>query len=460
VVGSGAGGAMVARVAAEAGVQVLVLEAGPYWTPGDMSQREEEMFPKLFWDAGTRTTADKGVKIHQGKGVGGSTLHNINLCKRIPDSILDGWRLRHLPLARWHRLYEEVEALLSVSLVTEHNRHNQLLQQGCARLGWRGGPLQHNRTGCIGSGFCEIGCAYDAKNNALKVLLPRAIEHGAEVLAETQAVRVDGHTVHAVAAGRPVTIEADRICLAASATGTPALLDRSGFAVPAHLRLHPGVVVAGEFDAPVYAWRGIPQSYECTEWLDFLQRRLWIIPAFAHPMGTATFIPRHGPEHAAWMARYAHLGVLTAMLHDETAGRVRSAGDLGVRIDYWPNARDRAALQEGLRRAAELLFAAGAQRIVVPATDPLVIERGASLDAIASVPITRGNLDITSVHPMASVPMGDDPDRTLVDSAGRVYGHPHLFVADASLFPSSIGVPPQLSTYAVALHVAQHMVGA
>ena len=116
VVGSGAGGAMVAMVAAEAGLRVVVVEAGSLLTPGDMVQREEEMFPRLYWEGGGRTTADRAIHVHQGRGVGGSTLHNLNLCKRIPPSILERWarerRLEALPRATWDALYEDRKSVV------------------------------------------------------------------------------------------------------------------------------------------------------------------------------------------------------------------------------------------------------------------------------------------------------------------------------------------------------------
>lgn len=480
VVGSGAGGAMAAMGAAEAGLSVVVLEAGERLTPADMVQREEQMFPRLYWEGGGRTTADRGVRIHQGHGVGGSTLHNLNLCKRIPPTILERWRaergLEHLPAATWDALYREVEALLEVSEVERDrwNRHNLLLEQGTKALGWAGGGLRHNRTGCIGSGFCEIGCAYDGKNNAAKVLIPRAVKAGAEIVARCQAVRVlhaAGRVtaVEAVALDpttrRPigqVTVAAPRVCLAGSATGTPALLHRSSVPDPGgetgdHLRIHPALVAAGEFDEPVNAWRGIPQTYECTEHLGFEpgQHRSWIVPAFAHPIGTATLLPGHGAAHRERMARYAHLAALTAMIHDGTRGKVRPDGDLGLRIDYWPDEEDRRELLFGLRACAELLLAAGARRVLVPGRELRVFERREELDAILSLPLEPGSMDVSAVHPMGSVPMGDDRRVAAVDSRGKHHHLEGLWIADGSLFPSSIGVPPQLSIYAMGLHVGR-----
>jgi choline dehydrogenase-like flavoprotein len=481
VIGSGAGGAMAAMAAAEAGVKVLVLEAGAHLTPADMTQREEEMFPKLFWDSGGRTTKDRAVKIHQGRGVGGSTLHNLNLCKRVPEPILKQWHaengLSKLPADVLDALYREVEELLSVSEVpTERwNRHNQLLAEGCNKLGWRGAGLKHNRSGCIASGFCEIGCAYDAKNNAAKVLVPRLVKASGQILTHCQAVRLvlEGGEVRGVEAvaldavkrtpiGK-VKVKAKRVCVSGSATATAALLLRSGIPDPSSttgntLRIHPSVLVAGDFETPVRAWEGIPQSYECTEFLD-LERsdghRTWIVPAFAHPVGVATMIPGHGSAHRAVMQRYPNLAVLTALIHDVTKGSVRPDGDLGVSIDYWPDDADRDELAHGLWACAKLLLAAGAKQVFVPTATPLRFSPGDDLESLKRFRIEKGALDVVAVHPMGSVPMGDDPKRSAVDSEGRHHVVKNLYVADGSLFPTSIGGPPQLSIYALGLHVGR-----
>lgn len=490
IVGSGAGGAAAAMVAAEAGLSVVLLEAGGFIPPAQMNQREVDMFPELLYANGSQTNKSRSCTIVQGRALGGSTVHNINLCKRIPDAILEQWqrdhKLAHLPLETWHGLYGEVEALISVSEIpaARRNAHNQLLQSGVEALGWRGGALNHNRTGCIGSGFCEVGCAYDAKNNATKIFIPRAVDAGAQILTHCRAITVrhhDGQVIGVEAravdpktreALGDVRIDAARVCVSASATGTPALLRRSELPGPKDaigntLRIHPALVAAGRFNEPVRAWKGIPQSYECTEYLNFeaaetsgdaLGNRTWIITAFAHPVATAKMLPGWGEPHRKLMESYDHFAVFSAMIHDLSAGKVRPSGDLGVDITWSPNEADRRELCFGLARTVELLFAAGAAEVIVPMRPPRILKPSDSLDWIEELDLEPGLIDMTAVHPMGSVPMDDDPARAAVDSQGKFHHATGLWVADGSLFPTSIGVPPQVSIYAMGLHVGRAIV--
>lgn len=499
IIGSGAGGSMVAKVAAEAGLKVIVLEAGAFITPDMMTQREEEMFPKLFWESGGRSNKENNIHIYQGKGIGGSTLHNLNLIRRIPAPILKDWilkrDLKNLNLSDWDKLYTEVEELLGVLSITEEmmNPHNRLLQEGCNNLGWKGGLMKHNRNGCVGSGFCETGCAFDAKNNACKILVPKAVEAGAEFITHCQVSRilhtdnrVSGVEAYVMDSERQmpkskVKIKVERICLSASATGTAEIILRSKLPHPPGsvgetLHIHPAVMVAGEFNQPVRAWQGIPQSFECTEFLDFEEsmndennsvtpagkkpKRLWIITAFAHPMGTSTLLPGHGKIHSELMASYANMAVFTAMLHDQSTGIVKPKKTLGLEIEYKLNKKDSDELREGLKVCAQLILAAGAKRAIIP-TNPLTeIKEEKDLSAIDSITINKETLDIAAVHPMGTVPMGDDPKTAAVDSSGKYLHAEGLWIADGSLFPSSIGVAPQLSIYSMGLHVGRKIIQA
>ncbi len=196
VVGTGAGGAMCARQLAKAGREVVALEMGGFHRPSEFTQREDEMLPMLFQERAARATKDMSVTVLQGRGVGGSTVHNTNLCKRTPEPVLREW-VRRFGVSGWSPEelaadFAATERDLAVSVLGEAqlNAANRLMKDGTTALGWRGGYLSHNRVGCVGSGFCELGCAFNAKQNALKVLIPDGLAAGLDVYADCEATTV------------------------------------------------------------------------------------------------------------------------------------------------------------------------------------------------------------------------------------------------------------------------------
>jgi choline dehydrogenase-like flavoprotein len=484
VVGTGAGGGMAIRELARAGLKVIALEEGGYHTPADFTQREDAMIPMLFQDRGARSTADFAIRVLMGRGVGGSTIHNTNLCKRTPPEILDQWARKYGVVGCGERdlapIFEEVERDLSVIEIpeTQRNPNNQVLARGAAALGFRGAPLRHNRIGCRESGFCELGCSYDAKQNVTKVLLPAAFAANDQttILSDVRAVRVlhSGGAVTGVEGtamdrtGTPiarVTVKAKVVVLSASAVGSAALALASGLPDPAQqigrgLRLHPGAAVAGFFDERIDGVYGIPQSYECTELLDFDEksdRRVWITTAFAHPIGAAASLPGFGAAHMALMRRYSHMSVLTAMVHDETEGRV-TLGDGAPRLDYVMNDADRVQLARGLSACARILFAAGAREVVLATIPALRFTRPDEVDRITPELVLPHKIPLLAVHPMGTLRLGEDPKTSALKSTGEHHHVRGLFALDGSIFPTSIGVPPQISIYGFARHLAKHAV--
>jgi choline dehydrogenase-like flavoprotein len=485
VVGLGAGGSMMLRELARAGLACAGVEEGGHHSARDFTQREDAMLPLLFQDAGGRTTRDLAIRVLQGRGVGGSTVHNTNLCKRTPPEILDIWQRKYgvegFSAAVLAPVFARVEKELSVSLIEagQINRNNAVLRRGTEALGWKGGVLSHNRVGCQGSGFCELGCAYDAKQNALKILVPAATAAGATVYSDVRIKRIlhrDGRVtglagVALDAAGNEtveVRVSCKSVVLGASATGSAALALASGVpnlwdTLGTGLRLHPGAVVAGVFDEPIAGHRGIPQSYECTEHLAYEEgsdKRTWIVPAFAHPVGAASMMPGFGAAHMRLMRRYDRIAVLTAMLHDESSGTVGVTAAGRPTLDYRLNGADCMGLARGLAACARLLFAAGATEVLLPAMRPIAIKSLRELAAVDWSFVRPHALPLSAVHPMGSMRMGNDPKTSVVNCQGEHHSLRGLFVVDGSLFPTSIGAPPQISIYSFALHLAPHVITA
>lgn len=485
ICGGGAGGCMAARELSRAGVSVAVLEEGGDRLPEDFDQREDHMLPELFQELGGQRSSDMAIVILSGRGLGGSTIHNQNLCKRTPDEVLEQWVDEHglddATPRSMAPVFAEVERDLGVVPISDAqvNAHNSVVARGRRALGYAGGRLSHNRDDqCTGSGFCELGCAYDGKLNARRVLVPQALEAGAAFYTDCRVDRIR-HT-----GGRATGVEATllgangssrgslrararAVCLAGSAIGSAALALRSGLPDPhvtlgKGLRIHPASIIAGIFPERIEAWRGIPQSEDCTELLDFRpgsDRRVWLVPSFAHPVGAASMMPGFGPGLVDRMRDYPHLAVVAAMVHDETSGRVRIE-DGRVRIDYAPIGSDREQLALGAREGARLLLAAGARQCVVPAEPPIRVRYEGELEAITAARFVPHDGRITAVHPMGTMAMGADPRRSVTDARGKYHHLENLHVVDGSLFPTSIGGPPQISVYAFSMMVARHVADA
>jgi choline dehydrogenase-like flavoprotein len=483
VVGTGAGGSIALRELARAGLDAVALEEGAWSTVADFDQREDHMLPRLFQEMGGRSTEDMAIRVLQGRGVGGSTVHNTNLCKRTPDAILELWAREHgvvgAGVTDLRPAFETIERDLSVSVIPEsmRNANNDVLARGCQALGWKGATLAHNRVGCAQSGFCELGCAFDAKQNALKIVLPQAVAAGARVYADVHITRVvhDGRRatgVEGVASDESgvsharVVVRARVVVLSASAVGSAALARASDVPDPYQqlgrgLRLHPGGVVAGRFDRAIEGWHGIPQSYECTEHLSYdpgSDRRVWIVPVFGHPIGAAASLPGFGAEHMAAMRGYPNLACLTAMVHDETSGEVLAGPDGRPVLRYAMSHADQGQLARGLVACARLLLAAGASEVHIPAIPGRRVRTVAELEALDLSFVRPHSVPLTAVHPMGTMRMGEDPRRSVVTSRGEHHQLQGLFVADGSLFPTSLGGPPQISIYAFAQHLAPHAV--
>ncbi|MBA2664642.1 MAG: GMC family oxidoreductase [Bradymonadaceae bacterium] len=487
VVGLGAGGAMALHDLAAAGVDVLGVEVGGYIDAQEMTLREEEMMPKLFAEAGARATDDFAINVMQGRGVGGSTLHNTNLCKRLPIEILEQWQdeygVEGLLGDELQRDFADVERLLNVHPVPDDqvNPNNAALARGVEALGYRGARLSHNRKDCQQSGFCELGCPNDGKQNASKVLVPPALSNGARIVTDLrvdtlitrrgEVVGVRGHAPDASGRrdGAPVEIQAGRVVLAASATASAAIVKRSALPDPynlagTNLHLHPGAMVIGIFDgpadAPIEGWLGVPQSTECTEFLEFgprASKRVWLVPGFAHPGAAAGFMPGFGPSHGQMMRLFPRVACIITMLHDHASGRVSPGRGEKVHISYGLDAAEHEQLALGMREAGRILLAAGASRVIIPLSPPRTIATQRELDQIRAQDLGPLCPPMAAVHPMSTLWMGKDPRRSVVDSRGEHHQVKGLFVADGSLFPTSIGGPPQIPIYTFGRLVARHV---
>jgi choline dehydrogenase-like flavoprotein len=289
VVGSGAGGAVAACELAEAGRSVVLVEDGPYLRSADFVQREEVMYPRLYREGGTKATADYTALVSQGRCVGGSTVPGFCLCVRPPSALLGYWGrqlgmpgLEHEAL---HPYFRKVEKRISAHRVSPEqvNGNSAKLQDGSAKLGYRGYLPFHNRVDCLSTGYCALGCTYDRKTDALTTYVPAASKAGALIVPDCQVrqVMTQNGKVAGVTGlfgrsktGQPygLKVKAGVVVLAAGAINSPRIWRESRLPDPAdqvgrNLRLQPQVVVAALYPDAVEAWKGIPQGYVVDEFL-------------------------------------------------------------------------------------------------------------------------------------------------------------------------------------------------
>jgi choline dehydrogenase-like flavoprotein len=151
------------------------------------------------------------------------------------------------------------------------------------------------------------------------------------------------------------------------------------------------------------------------------------------------------------------LGLAVVMLPDRTAGRVEIDSGGRVSITYHLGDEDRSDLIDGMRRVADVYFASGAERVVLPYNEAVEVTRRGDYRLIDEHPFRANDPLLLSYHPQGTLRMGADPKRSVVNDNGEAHEVHGLFVADASIFPTSTAVPPQLSVMAFASRTAQYI---
>lgn len=482
IVGTGAGGAISAEILARAGLRVLMVEEGAYRTAADFTPRELPAFAQLYVDGGVRPTRDGAISLVQGRTVGGSTTVNWTSCFRTPEPTLRHWRealgidgLSADDLAPWFAAREQ---RLHVTTWEAPNLNNQLLARGAARLGWRHGPIRRNVHHCANLGYCGLGCPLGAKQSMEVTAVPAALDHGAALVTRVRAERLqlsgdrvtaveglalDAHGVRPT--GRRVWLRAPWVVVAAAAVGSPALLLRSQVPDP-HRRLGTRTFLQTHnyslaiMPERVDSFAGVQQSVFVDQftWRDGAGGRAGfnMEAAGAQPVVSMNFWKQIGGEMADFARRYPWLHALVSQIRDgfqadSPGGEVRLQADGSPLLDYPLND----FFWDGVRRSylamAECQFAAGAERVHPACSDAAWYASWTAARAgIGALRLRAPNVFLNSTHPLGGCAMGPDPRTSVVDTWGRHHQVANLAVIDGSVFPTSLGVNPSLSIYALA----------
>ncbi|MBL0125187.1 MAG: GMC family oxidoreductase [Betaproteobacteria bacterium] len=484
IVGSGAGGGTAAEALTLAGLNVVMIEEGPFKSSSDFRMRERDAYPQLYQESAGRQTKDKSITILQGRSVGGSTTVNWTSSFRTPPATLQHWEkvwgLDDYTVAKMAPWFEKMEARLSISpWPVPPNENNDILRRGCEKLGIPAAAIRRNVKGCWNLGYCGMGCPTNAKQSMLVTTIPDSLDRGLSLIHSTRVEKLShryGRVTSLIASGMSadavgvntaagpwkIRVHARHFILAGGAINNPALMLRSQFPDPHHTLgkrtfLHPSPICAAIMDRKVEAYSGAPQSIYSDHFVDSLPHsgpmgfKLEAPPL--HPVLAGITLPGFGDEHATWMKRIENMHVAIALMRDgfhpqSKGGQVSIRNDGSPILDYVISGYVWDGIRHALSVMAEIQFAAGA-KIVMPMHEDAKPYRSwadAKL-AIESLPMAALRTRVASAHVMGGCTMGNDARVSVTRGDGRHHQLENLWVFDGSVFPTSIGANPQLTIY-------------
>ncbi len=484
VIGSGAGGAVAAaRLAQAFPGEVTILEAGPFLRSHEFSHSEADMIAALYKDGGMQISMELNMPVLQGACVGGSTVHNNGICFDLPDTVVADWKSKGASLdsIKLKDSAKRVRQRLNIQPIQEAvigpgsfkfaEGANLLKQNGLDKGRIKSGPawFELNLDGCLGCGYCNIGCRYGKKMSMLDTFVPDAEKHGATIIANCKALRFDIQDGRAK--GLRCTLDdqhdfyvhADYFVVACGTIASSLLLQNSGLKGPVGkgLSFNIGAAVSAEFPQPV-------RGYDGVQMCGYLEADGYMLETLFNPPALfAMAMPGWFMDHFHNMQRYAYLANGGVMVPSAAIGEVRTP--LPVVGQYLPpfsytldkDVTTYQALKDGIRLLSEVYLAAGAVRVMPSTFVDLEFRAGddsAKIEQLVREKIQRPeDLYFASAHPQGGNAINRDPDKGVINEGLRSHALRNVWVCDASVFPTSVQVNPQLSIMTVADYAADMM---
>jgi choline dehydrogenase-like flavoprotein len=508
IVGSGAAGGVLAATLSElTSHRIILADKGAHYTADFFNQREWDM-GVLYAERGARSTVDGSIPVRGGECVGGGTTVNYALAMDPVRRVWARWRDQGLtgfsfdegtadygvPGLNMAACLAEVRARIGVATPPDAavNGNNRVLERGCRALGLSSKRFALNMRDCLGCGFCAEGCAYDRKQGTLVTYIPDAVKRGVRLIHHCDIQRLTfarrgdarrdtgaiGHVRRTRKGSQPNSVSAGHleimapvVIVCAGAIETPVLLQRSGHPDPQGLLgrglvLHPGLPIIGLMEEPLTNYRGVGGTVYSDHFYD--SHGFYYESLFGHPVYGAVVLPLSGPEHFDLMRRFDRIAGFGVMLVDSAASnnRVEWHAPTGTRrIRYRLSEGDRNRLRVAATTGVEIMFAGGAKEVLLASTEsigPLRAPRfrhPAEAEHCAALAFGPHESTITSSHCQATVKMGEDPSRSMVDSRGESHHVRNLLVCDSSAFPESCGANPMLSIMTMARYQGRRIAG-
>ncbi|CAO3669383.1 unnamed protein product [Rhizopus stolonifer] len=381
VIGSGAGGGVVAAELAKAGKSVLVIEKGRYYHETDFVHKELEGNANLYEHGGMASSVTGSLKVMAGSVFGGGTTVNWCASLRLQSFVREEWAKQGLPYflsPKFSRDLDMVYHRIGASTSgIKHNGPNRVIVEGCRALGYSFEEIPQNTSGkpheC---NYCYCGCRTGIKNGTMNTWLRDAHHHGAQFLDKSKVLKVltkDGKAVGVeclVHYEKQVRIMADSVIVSAGSLQSPGVLLRSGPKnnhIGNNLHLHPINLVYGYFNekmnsaegAPMTVLNGISENMENDGYGSKIEG------AAFHPGTFASLLPWQGAsDHKKYMLRYDYCAPLLILTRDkDSKGSVEYDEKDNVMVKYELSNRDCRSVSEGILHALDILVAAGEREL-------------------------------------------------------------------------------------------------
>jgi choline dehydrogenase-like flavoprotein len=484
VVGSGAGGGVIAGTLAQQGLKVAVLEAAGYFNEADFKQLELLAYQEMYWRGGPTPTADGNVSLQAGTTLGGGTTINWTNCLRTYPWVREQWAsefgLEGVDGAEYDAHLDAVLTRIGATdQASDLNGPQQKMKDGCERLGWDFRSVVRNvdlaKYSPEASGYLGFGDPSGAKNSTAQTFLRDAFDNEADILVRTRAQRIlveNGRAAGVEAhyadpeSGKTarVVVRAPHVVVACGALETPALLLRSQIGGPAagdYLRLHPALAIFGSYGEDLRAWWGAPHAGLSHEFDNLEGGYGFLIEGaqYTTAVGGSATPWTGGEQHKELMARFRHGATFIMLLRDRGHGRVvldpaGEAAPFYSLVDALDLSHTRVAIEKLIR----LHDAAGADQIMSLAANLPLWRRGDNLERFIEraqrVPQRAGGQRLFSAHQMGTARMGNDPETSVANPFGELHDIKGVWIGDGSAFPTASGTNPMVTIMALARRTA------
>jgi choline dehydrogenase-like flavoprotein len=482
IIGSGAAASMLAKGLIENGRKVLMIERGNHEIPETFNENEMEMVSRLFQDGAIQAARDFRFTVFQGSCVGGSTVLNNAVCFKMPEPVLDNWN------KNFNTGLNKTEVLKSMDRVWDMigvnhmngdkdvngkvrlNPGGYLFKEGCKNLGYNSPPnitdsVNANISGCLGCGYCNIGCQYNKKLSMLTTILPEIQKKygkdSLEIIAGCEAVRLNknGSGISNVECqfnnGRKIKVYGKTFVVSAGAISSSILLLKSKLGIEnvgENVSFNVGSQITAAYPYKIDSYDGLQISHYMKTSPDtgYIMES-WFNP----PMFQSTAMPGWFEDHYKNMKRYDRLACVGILVGSESNAKARIAGLTGREIDYTPTKKDFQTLLAGLELAGEIMFASGAESVMPNTFRYYEFRKSDEVKKLHEVIKDPSEITLGTGHPQGGNIISSSPDKGVINPEFKVFNYNNLFVCDASVFPTSLGVNPQVTVMGLADYAVQ-----